>query len=85
MIDPFKDRARSLESPATRHTLITPSDTEDLPYRGRVIRCLTGGIAVLRDEAGVEIPYTVVAGETLLFSPVRIMATGTTATFAGWW
>lgn len=85
MEDKFEGYAPGLESPATRHMQIAPSDTEDLPHRYRVIRCLTGGTAVVRDDAGVEIAYSVVAGESLIFRPARIMATGTTATLVGWW
>ena len=85
MSDPFGAHSRGLESPAACHAAITPSNSSDLPVRPRVVYCQTGGTAVLRDKAGVELSYTLVAGQILPLSPVRVLATGTTATLYGWW
>lgn len=83
--DPFKSFPVRRESPAVSHFPITPSDTDDLPLRPRVFRADVGGTVTARDESGVDITYTLVDGETLIFSPVRILATGTTATgLVGW-
>lgn len=84
-IDPFANHRRGLESPVTHHMTITPQNGVDLPVRPRVLRVLTAGDLVLRDEAGTVITYAVEAGETLGFSAVGIEATGTTATVAGWY
>lgn len=63
-------------------TLITPSDTVDLPKRYKCILCGgTGGAVVVRDEAGTEATLYVDAGRVLDgFRPTRIKATGTVAT-----
>ena len=83
-IDPFAHHRRGLESPATNHFAVTPQDGVDLPVRPRVLRVLSSGDLVLRDEAGTVITYTVEAGETFQFSAVGVEATGTTASVAGW-
>lgn len=82
--DPFSSQQRSLTSPANKHITLTPSDGQDLPLRPRVLRVLTDGTLSLRDDSGVIVSYAVSAGETLLFSPRGIEATGTTATAVGW-
>ncbi|WP_251363658.1 spike base protein, RCAP_Rcc01079 family [Epibacterium ulvae] len=82
--DPFADRKRDLDSPAFRHFEITPADGVALPIRPRVLRVTSAGTLALRDERGTVLSYTVVAGETLLFSPVSVEASGTTATVVGW-
>lgn len=85
MSDPFKHLSRSLESPAGSHQAITPSDTADLAIRPRVIYCHEAGTAALRDGAGTTLSYALDAGQILPLSPVRVLATGTTATLYGWW
>ncbi|KIC11154.1 hypothetical protein RA19_07290 [Leisingera sp. ANG-M1] len=84
-IDPFAHHRRGLESPVTHHLAITPQDGVDLPVKPRVLRVLTSGDLVLRDEAGTIISYAVEAGEVLGFSVVGVEASGTTATVAGWY
>jgi hypothetical protein len=83
-MDAFKQHATSLESPGIRHYAITPSDTADLPRRPRALRVQTSGNLVLSDEAGTSITYAVIAGDVLPFRPIRVMATGTTASVVGW-
>lgn len=87
--DRFSDLQRHVEShtldaPASRHYVITPSDSEDLPVRPRALFVLADGNLVVRDELGVDITYPVTAGTLLTFRAVRILATGTTATVVGW-
>lgn len=84
MADNFQYHTPGLDAPARTHYAITPSDTTDLPQMPRALRVLTSGNLSLRDVAGTVITYTVTAGEILPFRPVRVMATGTTATVAGW-
>lgn len=85
MPDPFLTHPVGRTSPGVRHFAITPSDGADLADRPRVIRAGGAGAINVRDEAGVDVVYTVVAGEVLNFSPVRILATSTTATgLVGW-
>lgn len=85
MSNPFRHHARGLESPASQHFNITPSDSADLPKRPRVLYCSAAGTAVLRDEAGADLSYSLAAGQILPFSPLRVLATGTTAALIGWW
>lgn len=75
---------RGLDSPALQHMAITPSDTQDLASRPRVIYCAEAGRAVLRDLAGTELGYDLVKGQILPLSVVRVLATGTTAVLYGW-
>lgn len=76
--------ARGLESPALLHIAITPDDTADLPQRPRVVYCQGAGTAVLRDDKGVTLTYSLAQGQILPLSPARVFATGTTATLFGW-
>lgn len=82
--DKFRDEPRGLDSPATRHVLIVPSDSADLPVRPRVVYCQAAGSAVIRDELGADLTYALAQGQILPFSAVRVLATGTTATLYGW-
>jgi len=84
MIDPFKYQARSREAPASQHFAITPSDSTDLPIRPRVLYCAADGTAVVRDGVGNDLSYSLLAGDILPVSAVRVLATGTTATLYGW-
>lgn len=84
MADNFSQVAKSMESPATRHFTITPSDTVDMTNRPRALYCTIGGNVAVRDELGVVITYPVLAGQVLAFRGTRIMATNTTATVVGW-
>ena len=83
-MDVFENHAVSLDSPAIRHFEIAPDDAADLARRPRALRVQTGGTLVLRDEVGTNVTYTVFAGEILPLRPVRVLATGTTATAVGW-
>lgn len=83
-MDAFSTYAITLESPAIRHSAITPDDSADLARRPRALRVESGGTLVLRDAAGTDLSYTVFAGEILPLRPVRVLATGTTASVVGW-
>ena len=83
-MDEFKSFTKGLTSPATKHFAIIPDDAVDLPVLPRVIYCETDGTLVIRDSEGVDLPYTMVAGDRLDFRGVRVLATGTTGTFYGW-
>lgn len=85
MADEFESLRPSLNSPASNHFSITPSDSVDMALKPRAIYANTGGTAALVDGAGVVVTYDVVAGQTLAFRPVRVNATGTTATLIGWY
>ncbi|MCB5410817.1 spike base protein, RCAP_Rcc01079 family [Pseudogemmobacter faecipullorum] len=85
MSDPFTGYARSLDSPALFHQAITPSDSADLAPRPRVLYCSGSGTAVLRDTAGTELSYSLQQGQILPLSPLRVLASGTTASLIGWW
>lgn len=78
MVDKFKNRESSLESPARRAEAVTPNDTADLPNFSRAL--YVGG-------AG-DIQVTTVGGDTITltnasgFLPLcvaRVHATGTIA------
>lgn len=83
--DPLAGYAMASTAMGERHFEIVPSDTEDMPIRPRVIYCAEDGTAIVRDEAGVDLPYAMTAGTYLAFRGVRVLATGTTGTFYGWW
>lgn len=84
MSDPFQKHARGLTAPADRHFPIIPSDSVDLSIRPRVLYCTAAGTVAVRDGQGQDVTYPLDAGQVLLFSPVRVLASGTTATVVGW-
>lgn len=84
MADNFKNAGMGIIAPATRHFAITPSNTVDLANTPRALYCQTSGTVAVRDSAGVDVTYTVTAGQVLDFRAVRVLATGTTATVVGW-
>lgn len=84
MIDKYKNFPVGRSDPAVRHIAITPSDTADLSVKPRVLYCNVSGNVVIRDSFGVDLTYALVAGQILPISPVRILATGTTATVYAW-
>ncbi|WP_244435567.1 hypothetical protein [Martelella sp. AD-3] len=84
-IDPLAGYAMASYAMGEHHLAIVPSDTEDLPVRPRAIYCAEDGTAVIRDEDGVDLAYPMTAGTVLAFRGVRLLATGTTGTFYGWW
>ena len=85
MADTFSSYSTGLDSPATFHFLITPSDTIPLAIMPRGIKCLTAGTIMIKDPLGTAIPYNMAAGDTEPFRPYIVMLTGTTGTYAGWY
>ena len=86
MIDYFAKFLTGKESPADKHFAITPSDSADLAILPRALRIGVAGDVAVTDLEGVDVIYTCVAGELLLFRAVRVKATGTTATgIIGWY
>lgn len=83
-MDEFQSFTKGLTSPATKHFAITPDDDTDLPVLPRVIYCAADGTIVVRDESGVDLSYTMIAGDRLDFRAVRVLAAGTTGTYYGW-
>ena len=83
-MDEFQSLTTGLSSPATKHFAIQPSDTADLPMLPRVVFCQTEGTIMIRDSEGVDLPYTMLAGDRLDFRGVRVLSTGTTGTYYGW-
>lgn len=83
-MNPFGKYSRTLETPANKHFPITPDNANDLPVIPKVVYCRTAGDIVIRDVEGVDLTYTMEAGQVLLMSPVRVLATGTTGVFYGW-
>jgi hypothetical protein len=83
-MDEFANFTKGLSSPATKHFLIQPDDTADLPVLPRVIYCEADGTIAVRDDSGVTLSYTMMAGDRLDFRGVRVLATGTTGTYYGW-
>jgi len=83
-IDDFRLYQTGLSSPARRHFTINPSDSDLLTYRVRAIYCLSAGDAVVVDEFGTEITYTLAQGDLVPLMAVQIKDTGTTATLVGW-
>lgn len=83
-MDEFQSFTKGLSSPATKHFAIQPDDAADLPILPRVIFCQTEGTVMIRDSEGVDLPYTMMAGDRLDFRGVRVLSTGTTGTYYGW-
>ncbi|GGW22806.1 hypothetical protein GCM10011452_06890 [Gemmobacter lanyuensis] len=84
MEDQFQLHAQGLESPATQHFGIVPSDTAFLATIPRALYANTSGTATLEDRAGAVITYNLIAGQILPFRAVRVRATGTSAALIGW-
>lgn len=77
--------ASSVESPASRHHVVTPSDTVDLPFLPRALYVTADGdLAMLMDGEAAAVVYPVTAGSILPMRPTRVNATGTTASVIAW-
>lgn len=85
MADPFPVYSPALSAPLTDWAAVTPSDTVDLPMRPRALFVGQAGNVVCRSLSGSEVTFALSAGWHPM-RPVRILATGTTATglVAGW-
>ncbi len=83
-MDRFASFADTPATAARRHFEILPNDDTDLPEMPKAVYCEEGGTIVVRDGLGVDLPYTMTAGQLLLIRPTRVLASGTTGTFYGW-
>ena len=59
---------------------ITPSDTASIEPTPQAVRVNGAGDVVAVGADGVSCTFTAVDGDMLMIQPVKIMATGTTAT-----
>lgn len=84
MPDNFSTHQRGLDSPGERHFAIVPSDAQAVDPRPRALWCQTAGDLAIEDAAGTRLTYAVQAGQILPLRPLKVMATGTTATVYGW-
>lgn len=70
--------------PATKWVAITPNNSADIPLlngrKPRSIYATGAGNIVITDTEGTDATIVFAAGEIKPLSPVRIKATGTTAT-----
>lgn len=86
MTDAFKYHAAGLDSPAASWADITPSDTADLAVTPRAICALTDGTVRVTSAGGVTADIYLIAGVPMPIRPMRVMATGTSATgIVGLW
>lgn len=86
MADVFTSMPIEAQSaPGSRHFAITPHDSTNFTQPPRAIVCLTAGTAQVVDGAGTVVGYPMTAGQILPFRGVRINATSTTGTYAGWY
>lgn len=65
---------------AIRWREITPSDTAAIEPFPVAIRANVGGIIVCVGDDGVAFPFAVADGQILEVQPIKVLATGTTAT-----
>lgn len=79
-IDLFKSFSTSLSAPATRLSVITPSDTEDLTLVTRALCVGESGLVRVQTLGGDEADLYIAAGVPFPIRVNRVMATGTTAT-----
>ena len=70
--------------PATRHYVVTPSNTTPQTPTPRALCAQSNGIISITDDANTTISYTVVTGQILPFR-AYIITTATTANVAAWY
>lgn len=81
MADPFLNMKRSLESPATKHYVVTPGAAvlDPLP---RVLYANSDGTMTVEDEDGTSVVYNVGTGSMIPFRGTKI--TAATAQIIAW-
>ena len=67
-------------APAIRWTAVTPDDAAALDPMPRALFVGVSGTLALEDRTGLIVTWTVAGGQFLPVAPMRIRATGTTAT-----
>lgn len=86
MADQFEKDYRGRVTPPEKHLQITPNDGVNLADIPKALYIGGAGDIVVTDKYGTDITYAVSAGFILPFRPVRVKATGTTATnIVGWY
>ena len=82
MIDDPYAAARINDATASgeRWYAVTPNDNADLSVKPRMVCVAGAGVVRMIGADGVSADFTFTAGQDKALSPVRIMATGTTAT-----
>jgi len=79
MFDPFKNRAISLNGPATDLIPIVPDDVTDLAVVASALLVETGGTVSFVSRAGETRSVVLGDGAILPVGVRRVLATGTTA------
>lgn len=80
MADQFETMQKSRRDPAFDWELITPHDTNALARRPRAIVALGAGNIVITGDSGNDMTLAVEASKMEPYSPLKVKATGTTAT-----
>ena len=78
-MNPFANRARSIQGPATDAFPVTPDDTTDLPMVAIALYVESGGTLVVNTVAGETRTINVADFSILPLGTSRVRATGTTA------
>ncbi|SFB82446.1 spike base protein, RCAP_Rcc01079 family [Tropicimonas isoalkanivorans] len=79
-MDKFTRYAPSITGPADDWIPITPDDNADLPFLPRALTCTGAGTAVIVSASGNEMSAALDPLVERGLRPVRVRATGTTAT-----
>lgn len=83
MSDEFASRMKTVVDPAESHALLAADSNTDLTPRPRALYCQEAGTITVRDINGVDLPYTLSAGQYIPFRGVRVTAISS-GTFYGW-
>jgi hypothetical protein len=81
MLDRFASSAETRGDFGSRHVAITPDDDADLTELPKAVYCQAAGTIIVRDSAGIDLPYDMTAGQCLPIRPVRVLETGTSGTY----
>lgn len=79
---PYRGWQPSSSSPGVFHEAITGAIVFTPENRPRVLHAETDCTVTLKDDAGTEATYTILAGDELRFSPAEVVAV--TGTLYGW-
>ena len=81
ILEHFANHQLGLDSPYVHGEAVTPNNDADLAFRPRAITCQVAGLIALQWTAGgATSVHSIALGVPLRARPVRIFATGTTAT-----